>query len=231
MSGWIWRLSRRSPAVAAAFLFVAFAAGWSLSPTPVRETDEPSAETSRAGVERSTEIVQRWLQPVLPARAADGSAAMVSPPAAQHVMRDNPLPLTVVVEAAEGAAAEGGFADERRAARTQYATPRLVPGDRPMVTLSFYYCEESAGARGDGGGFCGRMRDGSVVRPGAAACDVAYLGQRFRIHGDPSGRAYFCADTGSAVHGMHRDIWFLDNRAGWEWQNRVGRTAVIEILP
>jgi hypothetical protein len=30
---------------------------------------------------------------------------------------------------------------------------------------------------------------------------------------------------------MHRDIWFLDNRSGWDWQGRVGRWAVIEILP
>ncbi len=75
------------------------------------------------------------------------------------------------------------------------------------------------------------MRDGSVVRDGAAACDYDYLGQRFRIEGDPLKRTYFCADTGSAVHGLHRDIWFLDNGEGWRWQRQVGKTAVIEIVP
>ena len=64
-----------------------------------------------------------------------------------------------------------------------------------------------------------------------AACDVAYLGQRFVIEGDPSGRTYVCADTGSAVHGLHRDIWFMSNREGWTWQQSVGEQAVIRILP
>jgi hypothetical protein len=75
------------------------------------------------------------------------------------------------------------------------------------------------------------MRNGDVVHPGAAACDVAYLGQRFIIEGDPTGRTYVCADTGGGVHRQHRDIWFLSNSEGWAWQAAVGRTAVIEILP
>ena len=112
-------------------------------------------------------------------------------------------------------------------------TPTLRAGERIKVSVSFYYCEVGASspARGDGGGFCGAMRDGTVVYNGAAACDVAYLGQRFRIDGDPLGRIYRCADTGSAVHGLHRDIWFGSSDEGWKWQRSVGQAATIEILP
>lgn len=110
--------------------------------------------------------------------------------------------------------------------------PALSPGDRATVALSFYYCEHSAGTpRGDGGGFCGVMRDGSSVYPGAAACHVAYLGQLFRIEGDPAGLIYRCADTGSAIGAQHRDIWFETSDEGWRWQLGIGRTAAIQILP
>jgi hypothetical protein len=112
--------------------------------------------------------------------------------------------------------------------------PALQPGDTVGgVTLSFYYCEvgENAAVVGDGGGFCGAMRDGSVVRPGAAACDFAYLGQRFRIEGDPDQREYVCSDTGNLVDGLHRDIWFNVADDGADWLLKVGRVAVIQILP
>lgn len=113
------------------------------------------------------------------------------------------------------------------------AAPALAPGDRVNASLSFYYCEPGVKGLhpGDGGGFCGVMRDGSVVYAGAAACDYAYLGQQFRIVGDPLDRVYRCADTGSAVHGMHRDIWFYNSDEGWDWQHVVGQSVVIEILP
>jgi len=113
------------------------------------------------------------------------------------------------------------------------ATPPLRARDRIGVTISFYYCEagQNAAVIGDGGGFCGHMRDGTVVRPGAAACDVAYLGQRFRIEGDPEQRVYVCHDTGNLVHGLHRDIWFNVADDGADWVLRVGRSAVIEVLP
>ena len=112
-------------------------------------------------------------------------------------------------------------------------TPALRPGDRIGVSVSFYYCEAGGktAARGDGGGFCGAMRDGTVVYNGAAACDFVYLGQRFRIEGDPLGRIYRCADTGSAVHGLHRDVWFGSSDDGWAWQRSVGQAATIEVLP
>ncbi len=113
------------------------------------------------------------------------------------------------------------------------ATPDLAPGDRVEVPVTFYYCQDGSGGypRGDGGGFCGLMRDGTRVYPGAAACAYRYLGQVFRIVGDPTGRIYRCADTGSAIHGLHRDIWFNNSDDGWVWQLAVGRSATIEILP
>jgi len=45
------------------------------------------------------------------------------------------------------------------------AEPALVPGDRVTATVSFYYCEVGPKGRhvGDGGNFCGAMRDGSIV--------------------------------------------------------------------
>ncbi|MCH8199987.1 MAG: hypothetical protein IIA54_07980, partial [Chloroflexi bacterium] len=111
-------------------------------------------------------------------------------------------------------------------------TPALAPGDRVEAPLTFYYCQYSEGTpTGDGGGFCGAMRDGSVVFPGAAACAFEYLGQLFRIEGDPSGRIYRCADTGSGIAGLHRDIWFETSAEGWQWQQQIGYSALIEILP
>ncbi|MGE0228769.1 MAG: hypothetical protein AB7I38_00425 [Dehalococcoidia bacterium] len=119
--------------------------------------------------------------------------------------------------------------------RTQTAAPsvpELQAGDRITVPVTFYYCEDSTGGQraGDGGGFCGVMRDGTAVYPGAAACEYRYLGQRFVIEGDPTGRTYVCADTGSGIHGQHRDIWFMSSGEGWAWQQVVGRSAVIRIL-
>lgn len=110
--------------------------------------------------------------------------------------------------------------------------PVLVVGDRVEATISFYYCArgELGLHPGDGGKFCGVMRDGSTVYSGAAACAYTYLGQRFRIEGDPLDRVYTCADTGSAVHGLHRDIWFMTSDEGWTWQQVVGQRAVIEIV-
>jgi hypothetical protein len=112
-------------------------------------------------------------------------------------------------------------------------TPDLVPGQRIAVSVSFYYCQDGPADYpiGDGGGFCGVMRDGARVYPGAAACAYKYLGQLFKIVGDPTDRIYKCADTGSAVHGLHRDIWFNTSDDGWVWQHSVGRIATIEILP
>ncbi len=111
-------------------------------------------------------------------------------------------------------------------------TEHLQVGARVEATLSYYYCEQGQQPRGigDGGGFCMHMRNGEIVYPGAAACAHAYLGQRFRIVGDPLERVYDCADTGSAVHGQHRDIWFMNSDDGMAWQAQVGTVAIIEIL-
>ncbi len=201
------------------------------------------AVVPRAGAASSTEVLERWMRTppgitfrdVVPggpgARAVVGSGAAApgaAPGAASDAARAS-RPSPAVVPAPDSARTEFVL----RAQRVGAAVPKLAAGARPVVSLSFYYCEEAPGdyAQGDGGGFCGKTRDGSVVRSGVAACDVAYLGQRFRIDGDPTGQSYVCADTGSAVHGLHRDIWFLDNRDGWNWQRKTGTVAMIEILP
>lgn len=151
------------------------------------------------------------------------SRAVVSIPVPEAFDR---LPARVpTVEAIESIALAATIVDVDSA-------PVLVPGDRVEAPLSFYYCVAGDGGMpsGDGGGFCGVMRDGTTVYPGAAACDYAYLGQTFRVVGDPGDVIYRCADTGSAVHGLHRDIWFSSSDEGWEWQWEVGNVATIEIL-
>ncbi|MDA0256972.1 MAG: hypothetical protein O3C25_04425, partial [Chloroflexi bacterium] len=112
------------------------------------------------------------------------------------------------------------------------APPAPLPGSG-LGTITYYYCHQGANPRGigDGGGFCGVMASGSVVYDGAAACAREFLGQRFRIAGDPTGRVYTCADTGSAVARENRDVWFADSDAGWEWWQAVGHHAEVEVLP
>jgi hypothetical protein len=110
-------------------------------------------------------------------------------------------------------------------------SPPLLAGDVIEVTISFYYCEQGdTGSGGDGGGFCGPMRDGTVVYEGAAACALTYLGQQFRIVGDPTGRTYTCHDTGNAVLDLHRDIFFHKASDGWPWLWSMGTSAVLEIV-
>jgi hypothetical protein len=75
------------------------------------------------------------------------------------------------------------------------------------------------------------MANGARVHSGAAACARRYMGQQFRILNDPTARTYTCADTGSAVRGQHRDIWFATADEGRRWQLAVGSNGVIEILP
>lgn len=189
-------------------------------PAPTRE----AASTSR-------EVLGRWLKPLADSPSttpfSDASASANDVAVPLEVVTVSSVPLEV-------ASTETPEAGERLVAQrlTTTAVP-LKAGDRPLVRVSFYYCEETSGpySSGDGGGFCGIARDGSSVRSGMAACDAAYLGQRFQIEGDPSGRTYVCADTGSAVHGLHRDIWFMTNGEGWTWQQSVGRHAFIRILP
>jgi 3D (Asp-Asp-Asp) domain-containing protein len=175
-------------------------------PSPIGPTHEPSAHASsaRGATDRAdgstVALSQLVAPPVFEARSAGGLAA--APPGRES--------LESVVHAT--------------------STPELAPGDRVVATVSFYYCAAGAGHAGDGGAWCGAMRDGTVVYPGAAACDYTYLGQQFRIEGDPTGRVYTCNDTGGAVHGLHRDIWFATNTEGWSWQREVGRNVVIQIV-
>lgn len=173
---------------------------------------------------RVVEASRVSIQPNQQAMAFDRFSASAASPEDAGVPDDNG-PLTAVPSVETAAAAV--------AVQPAPTVTPLQPGDRVEATVSFYYCVEGAlGLHpGDGGGFCGIMRGGEVVFPGAAACAYEYLGQRFRIVGDPTERVYICADTGSAVQGLHRDIWFMDSDDGWDWQMDVGQVAAIEILP
>lgn len=175
--------------------------------------------------------------------AAPPPSPEATPPASVPLLASAPLallapPAPVALPRFEATPAADAILDARIRGRTasanhSTATPRLEPGGRALATVSFYYCAPGPGAlpAGDGGNFCGAMRDGAIVHSGAAACDYAYLGQRFRVEGDPTGRVYTCHDTGSAVHGLHRDIWFRTSDEGWRWQHAVGARAVIEVVP
>jgi hypothetical protein len=99
--------------------------------------------------------------------------------------------------------------------------------------ITYYYCTQtSGGGAGDGGGFCGHMRNGEVVHAGAASCSGANFGQRFRVVGDPSGLTYTCKDTGGGVRNEHRDIWFATSDEAFHWWKTVAPAgyAVIEVV-
>ncbi len=122
----------------------------------------------------------------------------------------------------------------RRAGRTapSGAGADLVEGERKEERVTYYYCARGTlvSGWGDGGGFCGHMRNGEVVHSGAAACAFRLLGTRFRIEGDPTGRVYTCKDTGSGVHGGHRDIWFNSSDEGVRWAAQIGPRATVITL-
>ena len=237
-----------------AFL-VAVAAVWhgTLSPIEAR----PVTRSGDAGAENSLEAV-RSLVTRTPGKGALPRASRLTPAPEPVAIQAAPVTLETLAPAAVSPSPPAvGTAEVRAVAlpkphsvplfnagsatgavgRESLATavhstaiPELGPGDRVVATVSFYYCAAGSSPSGDGGAWCGVMRDGKLVYPGAAACDYAYIGQQFRIEGDPSGRVYTCNDTGSAVHGLHRDIWFRTNDEGWRWQREMGRRVVIEIV-
>ena len=102
-------------------------------------------------------------------------------------------------------------------------------GEGVLAVISYYYCEagEIAASIGDGGGFCSLMASGETVYAGAASCAPGQMGRRFTIEGDPTGRTYTCADTGSGVRGEHRDIWFATSDEGYLWFQIVGPSAYV----
>ncbi len=124
-----------------------------------------------------------------------------------------------------------------RAGAVTTPEPEPEPEPEPAVAvvearITYFYCNQgtiSAGI-GDGGGFCGHMANGEIVHEGAAACSRDNFGQRFRIVGDPLGLTYTCKDTGNAVHGEQRDIWFDNSDDGLNFIRQVGATANVEIL-
>jgi 3D (Asp-Asp-Asp) domain-containing protein len=91
--------------------------------------------------------------------------------------------------------------------------------ERATVALTYYTCED---------GFCGSTANGTTVHPGTAACDRSWMGRKFIILGDPSGRTYTCEDTGGAVNGNHVDIWFATHAEGRALIRSVGTTATSE---
>ena len=120
----------------------------------------------------------------------------------------------------------------RRASDTSTVATPPPAVDQRLASITYYYCTQGSipASIGDGGGWCGAMAGGQVVYEGAAACSPQYLGQQFRILGDPNDRTYTCADTGSAVTGEHRDIFFHNSDDGYQWWLQVGTTATIEIV-
>ena len=217
--------------VAVAACLVALSAVWhgaSFSPTAGRGLDPGVSSLSRpaAAAVAPPESAPVRAQAVPTSRRAGRSAAVAF----------GALPTTLSLTRFDAASSSANAAplapaQSLRAAHPT-ATPELEPGHRVVATVSFYYCSSGSGygPAGDGGAWCGVMRDGTVVYSGAAACDYEYLGQRFRIEGDPTGRVYTCNDTGSKVHGLHRDIWFQTSDEGWRWQRDVGKRVVIEIV-
>ena len=213
-------------------------AAFASDPNVTRLLDEAARMPSSAGAagrEREAAITTLGaaLDPATAISQLRGSVAL----AVRSAPPLSPQDVTLIVAADAAAPRPASPPSVDRPAAIVYpgadATPELSPGERIEATVSFYYCEQSEGDErpGDGGGFCGAMRDGTIVYPGAAACSYDYLGQLFRIEGDPTERVYRCNDTGNAVLGLHRDIWFQSSDEGWLWAYRVGQRAVIEILP
>ena len=121
----------------------------------------------------------------------------------------------------------------RRSATAPDPTPPVMAARALRAPITYYYCTQTGFADiGDGGGFCGLMRNGAPVHAGAASCDRANLGQRFRVVGDPTGLVYTCMDTGGGVSAEHRDIWFATNDEGYAWRKQVAPAgfATIEII-
>ena len=112
--------------------------------------------------------------------------------------------------------------------------PTVKPARALTAPITYYYCTQtSGGGAGDGGGFCGSMRNGQVVHQGAASCAGANFGQRFRVVGDPTGLVYTCKDTGGGVGAEHRDIWFATSDEAFSWwktvaPNGYGTIEVVE---
>lgn len=71
------------------------------------------------------------------------------------------------------------------------------------VYVTFYTCPP----------YCGLTAAGIPVGEGIAACDPAYMGRRFVLNGEE----WLCADTGSAVHGAHVDLFFQREADGWAY--------------
>lgn len=240
LSNLVGRWVRQGVVVAALCLGASIAGawlGWRLSPSEAAPTRVAATEGQHAD---DLAVARPPLLQPLP--SVDHAAALLEQ---QLIERVPPIALVPVGERALALSVAEPPAAPPRLAQSSPAAPLAAPsaalpttaapplgeGEQYEASLSFYYCGANGGPRvGDGGGFCGHMANGQVVHPGAAACAAPYMGQRFRVEGDPYGRVYTCTDTGGAVGGMHRDIWFDDAGVGWAWLQTVGFTATIEIV-
>ncbi len=100
------------------------------------------------------------------------------------------------------------------------AAPALGMGPI-LAPITFYSCE------GPNGGYCGVMSSGKVVYEGAAACGSSYaLGERVRIAGDPTERAYVCEDHGWLAPNQV-DVFWYSEEDGRAWITQVGRWAEV----
>ena len=144
--------------------------------------------------------------------------------------------MVVVIRRGTGSAespAGGAPASETGAPEAETTVAETPPStDQREATITYYYCQQGANPAGigDGGGWCGGMASGKTVYEGAASCAAAYMGQQFRILGDPTERTYTCEDTGGGVNGEHRDIFFQNSDDGYAWWLTVGNVATIEII-
>jgi 3D (Asp-Asp-Asp) domain-containing protein len=106
--------------------------------------------------------------------------------------------------------ANNSITEEDIIRRDQITNSSKKPSANAVLTrITFYDCVPD--------GFCGKTRSGKPVEEGHAACDEKNLGRKFEIVGDPTGRTYLCADTGSAVQGDHVDIFSYYKNAGKEF--------------
>ena len=166
-----------------------------------------------------------------------------APPFVQSLTRGRLQPDSIVwVRAGATPEPEPTATPEPEPTATPEPEPTATPEPEPTATpggttvearITYFYCNQGtiSASIGDGGGFCGHMANGEIVHEGAAACSRDNFRQRFRIIGDPNGLIYTCKDTGNAVHGEQRDIWFDNSDDGLNWIREVGTTALVEILP
>lgn len=111
----------------------------------------------------------------------------------------------------------------REEARAESSAPNPQPvrsssGPALGAKLTIYNCVGSTGAV-----YCpwgSHTASGTVVAPGTAACDSAYLGRRFQVIGDRAETVWTCLDTGNFAGNLF-DLWFYDLADGRAYLNNL----------